>query len=95
MMEGEGAGVTRRTDRSQRYDPLAVLAYIARYQQTHSRSPSQRRLQRDLGISAPSVVHTIVHRLQREGLLVITIYRRGLSGDLTLTEAGRAIVEER
>lgn len=78
-----------------RYDPLAVLAYIATYQQTHpNRSPSQRRIQTALGISAPSVVHGIVQRLQRAGLLTITHYGRGHPVDLALTETGRAAVKQ-
>ena len=79
--------------RQRRYDRLAVLAYIARYQQQHGgRSPSQRRIQRDLTISAPSVVHTMLHRLARQGLLRITTYGRGLPADLTITEAGQVAV---
>ena len=77
-----------------RYDPLAVLAYIASYQQAHSqRSPSQRRIQADLGISAPSVVHMIVQRLERAALLTITRHGRGNRVDLTLTEAGQHAVQ--
>lgn len=81
--------------RQRRYDPLAVLSYIARYQRQHAqRSPSQRRIRADLRISAPSVVHTIVHRLEREGLLTIVIHGHGLRADLTLTEAGQAAAQD-
>lgn len=77
-----------------RYDRLAILAYVASYQQQHQqRSPSQRRIQRALGISAPSVVHTILHRLAQAGLLTITTYERGAAADLTLTPTGRVAVE--
>lgn len=72
------------------YEPLTVLAYVARYQQQNEgRSPSQRRIQRDLGISVPSVVHVILHRLERSGLLTIKIYERGHPAHLILTEAGQ------
>jgi Mn-dependent DtxR family transcriptional regulator len=72
------------------YEPLEVLAYIADYEQRNPRrSPSERRIQKDLGISAPSVVHHILGRLERAGLLTITRYGRGHLSDLTLTEAGR------
>lgn len=74
----------------QRYEPLDVLAYIAAYRQRHPhRSPSERRIQKDLDISAPSVVHAILLRLERAGLLTITRYGRGQLSDLTLTEAGQ------
>lgn len=76
--------------RQRRYEPLAVLAYIARYQQQNiGHSPSQRRIQRDLNISAPSVVHTMLHRLARSNLLTITTHGRGRAADLALTEAGQ------
>lgn len=76
--------------RQRRYEPLSVLAYIARYQQQNGgRSPAQRRIQRDLTISAPSVVHNILHRLARSGLLTIKNNGRGHPADLTLTEAGQ------
>ena len=78
---------------SQRYDPHAVLAYIVQYQQTHNqRSPSERRIQADLKVSAPSVVHNLLYRLQERGLLTITTYGRGHTSDLLLTEAGHAAV---
>lgn len=85
----------RSNQRQQRrYDPLAVLAYIATYQQTHrQRSPSQRRIQAALDISAPSVVHHLVRWLQRAELLTITSYGRGQSVDLTLTAAGHEAVQ--
>lgn len=80
--------------RQRRYDPLAVLSYIAAYQQTHrERTPSQRQIQAALAISAPSVVHGIVHRLQHAGLLRVTSYGRGRTVDLALTEAGHAAVQ--
>lgn len=80
--------------RQRRYNPLAVLAYIARYQQQNGgRSPSQRRIQRALTISAPSVVHGMLHRLVRRGLLTITTYGRGLPADLSLTQAGQLAVQ--
>jgi Mn-dependent DtxR family transcriptional regulator len=83
----------RRSQR--RYDPLAVLSYIARYQRQYAeQSPSQRRIRADLRISAPSVVHTIVHRLERQGLLTITTYGHGLPAKLTLTEEGQAAAQE-
>jgi Mn-dependent DtxR family transcriptional regulator len=77
-----------------RYDPLAVLAYIAAYQQTHNqRSPSERRIQAALDVSAPSVVHAIIQHLVQDALIVVTRYGRGSGVDLTLTEAGQAAVE--
>lgn len=80
--------------RQRRYDPLAVLAYIRRYQrENNGLSPSQRRIQRDLGISAPSAVHALVHRLARRELLRVTTHGRGRRADLTITEAGRLAVE--
>lgn len=58
-----------RRPKQRRYDPLAVLAYIATYQQSNNqRTPSQRRIQAALDISAPSVVHNIVQRLERDEL---------------------------
>lgn len=82
-----------RRPKQRRYDPLAVLAYIATYQQSNNqRTPSQRRIQAALGISAPSVVHNIVQRLERDELLTITHHGRGYPVDLTLTEAGEAAV---
>ncbi len=78
--------------RQRRYEPLEVLAYIATYQQHNPRrSPSERRIQKDLGISAPSVVHMILRRLERAGLLSITRYGRGHLSDLILTEAGQRV----
>lgn len=80
--------------RHRRYDPLAVLAYIATYQQTHNqRSPSERRIQTDLKVSAPSVVHNLLRRLEEDGLLTITTYGRGHTSDLLLTETGHAMVQ--
>lgn len=79
--------------KQRRYDPLAVLAYIATYQQRNSqRTPSQRHIQTALSISARSVVHNIVRRLERDELLRVTHYGRGHTVDLTLTEAGEAAV---
>lgn len=84
----------RDQPRQRRYDPLAVLSYIAAYQQQHAgRSPSQRRIQAVLGIGSPSVVHTILHRLERDELLSVTRYGRGVGVDLTLTVVGRAALE--
>lgn len=75
--------------RYRRYHPLMVLSYIVRYQQQHDDSfPSERRIQRDLDISAPSVVHNILHRLEDGDLLRITTYGRGHSATLTVTETG-------
>jgi len=79
--------------RTGRYDPLAVLDYIVTYQQNNKqRSPSQRQIQAALGISAPSVVHNMVHRLELRGLLTITRYGHGVGVDLTLTETGQEAV---
>lgn len=76
--------------RQRRYEPLMVLSYIARYQQQNAgRSPSQRRIQRDLNITAPSVVHTLLHRLARSNLLTITTRGRGHAAELALSEAGQ------
>jgi DNA-binding MarR family transcriptional regulator len=76
--------------RQRRYDPLQVLAYIATFQQTYrQRSPSQRRIQIDLKISAPSVVHNILLRLEQRGLLTIIRHGHGFSSDFAITEAGR------
>lgn len=84
----------RNEPRQRRYDPLQVLAYIANYRQQHGgRSPSQRQIQRDLHVSAPSVVHNMLHRLANRGLLTITTYGRGLPADLSLTEAGQNAVQ--
>lgn len=86
--------MSRKRLKTRRYDPLAVLAYIAAYQQQNAgRSPSQRRIQAALAMSAPSVAHNILHGLERRGLLRITSYGRGVGADLTLTEAGRAALE--
>lgn len=87
---------TKRPDvhTQRRYEPLALLAYISAYQQRHPhRSPSERRIQKDLAISAPSVVHGILRRLERAGLLIITRYGRGQLSDLKLTEAGRVAAQ--
>lgn len=73
-----------------RYDPLSVLAYIEFYQLSHARrSPSQRAITASLRISAPSVVHNMLHRLQRDGLVTITTYGRGKTADLQITEIGQ------
>lgn len=80
--------------RQRRYDSVAVLAYIATYQRHHQqRSPSQRRIQISLGVSAPSVVHNLLRRLEHSGLLTITAQRRGYTAELTLTEAGYDAVQ--
>lgn len=79
--------------RQRRYDPLTVLVYVATYQQKYrQRSPSQRRIQIALKISAPSVVHNLIHRLEQRGLITITTHGQGRAADLTLTEAGREAV---
>lgn len=88
------SGKRPKRPRQHRYDSLAVLAYIATYQRSHNqRTPSEQRIQTALGISAPSVVHTIVQRLERAGLLWITRYGRGHPVDLVLTEAGKEAVQ--
>lgn len=77
-----------------RYDPLAVLACIARYQRQHAgRSPSQRRIRTELQISAPSIVHNLLHWLTQRGLLTITSYGHSTCADLTLTEAGNTAAQ--
>lgn len=74
-----------------RYDMLAALDYIDTFQRSyHHRSPSQRQIQAALGISAPSVVHYMVQRMIRAGLLTTRLYGRGRAADLVLTRAGRA-----
>lgn len=73
------------------YDDLAILHYIDSYQQAHGgRSPSQRRITVATRLSAPSVAHTIVHRLIGEGMLTMAITERGWPAELTITETGRA-----
>lgn len=83
------------THRQQRrYDPLLVLAYIVQFQQRYpERSPSQRRIQIDLKISAPSVVHNLLHRLEQRGLLTIISHGHGFLSDLVLTEVGREALQ--
>lgn len=84
----------RTSSSYRRYDPLLVLSYIAGYkQQRYQRSPSQRQIQTGLGISAPSVVHNLLHRLQRADLLTITTYGHGRAADLTLTAAGERALQ--
>lgn len=76
------------------YEPQAILAYISWYQeQNEGRSPSQRGIQRDLQISASSVVHVILHRLVLQGLLTVKVYKRGHPAHLLLTEAGQIAVQ--
>lgn len=88
-------GTPRKSAHNRRYDPLAVLQYIHRYQEQHrGRSPSQRMIQVALEISAPSVVHNLLHRLERQGLLMIASYGRGRAGDLTLTDAGQTAIAD-
>lgn len=78
-----------RRGRQRRYDPGAVLAFIESYRASNEgRSPSQRQIQMALGISAPSVVHNMLHRLRFQSLLAMTTYGRGLSADLVLTDEG-------
>lgn len=81
--------------RQRRYQILMVLSYIVDYQREHDgESPTQRQAQRDLEISAPSVVHGIVHRLADRGLLRISTHGRGFAGALTVTAAGHKAVAE-
>ena len=82
----------RRTQR--RYDWLAILDYIATFQQTEHTSPSQRMIARALAISAPSVVHNALHGLERQGLLTITPTQPGWPADLTLTPAGHERLQQ-
>ena len=78
-----------RIARQRRYDLGAVLDYIASYQRSNGgRSPSQRRIQSALGISAPSVVHNILHRLQYQQLISMTTFGRGCPAELALTDEG-------
>jgi SOS-response transcriptional repressor LexA len=80
--------------RQRRYEPFMVLAYIVSYKQTHQgRSPSERRIQKGLGISSPSVVHNLLQRLKRAEFLIITTYGRGCAADLTPTETGQRAVQ--
>lgn len=79
-----------RGGRHRRYDPGAVLNYIEDYRRSNDgRSPSQRQIQTALNISAPSVVHNMLHRLQYQSLLAMTTYGRGQSAELSLTDAGQ------
>lgn len=79
--------------RQRRYDLLDVLLFVARYQQENDqKSPSQRQIKTALGMTAPSVVHNLLHRLQQRGLLIVTNMGRGRSAVLTLTQAGREAV---
>jgi uncharacterized membrane protein len=72
-----------------RYEPLDVLAFIVTYRERNGGwPPSQRQIQKDLGMSAPSVVHLILRRLERAGLLTIIRYGRGYRSQLIPTEAG-------
>ena len=76
--------------RQRRYDRFAILDYVDTYQYTHNnRSPSQRQIRAALEISASSVVHNMVHRLARAGLLTITTFGRGLGAELEITDIGR------
>lgn len=80
-----------RGGRQRRYDPGAVLNYIEAYQHSNDgRSPSQRQIQTALNISAPSVVHNMLHRLEYQSLLAMTTYGRGQTADLSLTDAGHS-----
>ncbi len=72
-----------------RYDRMAVLDFIDRYQHNTRRSPSQRRICQALEMSAPSVAHNAVHALVRKGLLEMSVVERGVSADLTITRRGR------
>jgi SOS-response transcriptional repressor LexA len=72
------------------YEPLDVLAFIVSYREQHGGwSPSERQIQKALGISVPSVVHGILRRLEGAELLTITRYGRGHQSQLIPTEAGR------
>lgn len=78
-----------------RYDPRAALAYIVRYKQSNGqRSPSERQIQAELGISAPSVVHNMLRRLEQAELLVMTAYGRGFKSELEVTPVGQAAIEQ-
>jgi Mn-dependent DtxR family transcriptional regulator len=80
--------------KQRRYEPIAVLAYLTAHEQrSPRRSPSERRIQQDLGIKTPSAVHLILRRLERAGLLTITRYGRGQLSDLVLTETGRSTAQ--
>ena len=75
--------------RRQRYDRLAILDYIASYQETHhGRSPSERRIQAALQMPASSTVHYISRDLAADGLLVITPIEPHNTPDLTITDVG-------
>lgn len=77
--------------RQRRYDRLAILDYVDTYKRTHNnRSPSQRGIRAALAISASSVVHNMLHRLERADLLTITTFGRGLGAELEITDAGQA-----
>lgn len=90
-----GDGMPQERIGQRRYDPQAVQAYIVSYQAENAgRSPSQRQIQRALYISAPSVVHMILRRLERRGLLTVTRHGRGYPSDLTLTDTGRRALEQ-
>lgn len=81
--------------RQRRYDPFAILAYVAAYQQAHpTRSPSERHIQTALGISAPSVVHNLLRRLREAGLLRTTIAERGHVADHTVTPDGQTALAQ-
>lgn len=81
--------------RHRRYDPLLVLDYIATYQhRSGQQSPSQRRIQKELLISAPSVVHNLERRLVEAGLLQIVSHRRGCVAEVAITDAGQAALQQ-
>ncbi len=72
-----------------RYDRVAILDYIATYQQTHNgRSPSERRIQSALHMPASSTVHYAIRDLAADGLLVITPIEPHNTPDLTITDVG-------
>ncbi len=74
-----------------RYDRLAILDYIANYQEAyHGRSPSERRIQRALHMPASSTVHYAIRDLASDGLLVITPIEPHNTPDLTITDVGHA-----
>jgi DNA-binding IclR family transcriptional regulator len=80
---------SRRGKAQRRTDRLAVLDYLATFQAAHGHAPSQRLIQRALGLSAPSVAHTALHALERDGLIRRLPAPRGYRADLQITPAGQ------
>jgi len=84
--------VANRTQR--RYEPLDALKFIVTYQECNGGwSPSERQIQKALGISGASVAHQILCRLERAGLLTIIRYGRGYRSQLIPTEAGQTAAQ--